>query len=627
MSEMMKLILSLSLSGSILVLLLLVGKLLLKNRLSKSFSYYIWLLVLLRLVIPVTVPINVMDSLLYMEQAAANSTMSKSTTPQAEASEQISTGQQAEVNIPAAKTQEPQTSEASEGNSFANTNGVLTLWELFQKNMFWLWLTGAALSLGWFALAYGVFSMRMRRTYVYPNDTDLAVFECMRSNRRIRLVCSSRASTPMLIGLLRPMIILPTFTYVQCGKEAELRYILRHELIHYRRKDILYKWFTVVVTSLHWFNPLMLLIRREIIRTCELSCDEAVIRNMSAHEKQRYGNTLLALAADKKFPAGILATTLCEEKNELRKRLISIMRFQKKSKLAVALMLALTLLLTGCAAILGAANSSNHVGTNEATDNNDDAQSIADTDSNKGKLLATISFAEVVPYEAPVVETTTLNASDIASVMMSYTLDNGIEIIFYKAKSGIIYCAYKINDNQLVQFFEAGLYEEGYDIKPYDDIFGHSGFRIQSPVGAAYTAINYYYFASDGTLKFLVQCDNYVIENDMNDDGKKELLWFYHGLPTDSAGAGMAFYYFEQDGQIYEATLDDLLTTDFPDIDFPGQYFTSPADSSALFFTYRLKGEETYKHEFELRFTEDSMLVYSVANERTVAPKSSDNVT
>ncbi len=91
------------------------------------------------------------------------------------------------------------------------------------------------------------------------------------------------------------MIVLPQQAYVQDGMADELNNILQHELTHYRRKDVLYKWFVAAVTSIHWFNPVMLLIRREINRACELSCDEAVISGMSDIEKRSYGNTLLTL--------------------------------------------------------------------------------------------------------------------------------------------------------------------------------------------------------------------------------------------------------------------------------------------------------------------------------------------
>jgi len=181
----------------------------------------------------------------------------------------------------------------------------------------------------------------------------------MRGVLRVRMAYSSYVATPMFVGILRPVIVLPQFAYVRNGMDKELTNILCHELTHYRRKDVLYKWLVVAVTSLHWFNPLMLWIRKEISRACELSCDEAVISGMSASEKQFYGNTLLTLSANKKLLAGILSTTLCEEKNELKERLISIMKYKKKSAWAIALTFFMALLLAGCGATLGVANSTN----------------------------------------------------------------------------------------------------------------------------------------------------------------------------------------------------------------------------------------------------------------------------
>ena len=96
----------------------------------------------------------------------------------------------------------------------------------------------------------------------------------------------------MLLGVVRPTIVLP------CGVEEDrLGDILAHELTHARRQDLLYKWFAVAVTSLHWFNPMMIVVRRQLNRACELSCDEAVVKGLDAAGRRHYGETLLAMAA------------------------------------------------------------------------------------------------------------------------------------------------------------------------------------------------------------------------------------------------------------------------------------------------------------------------------------------
>lgn len=114
---------------------------------------------------------------------------------------------------------------------------------------------------------------------------DICTYIYICEGTRVSLAYSRYVSNPMLIDVFRPVVILPELAFVQNGMGGELKNILCHELTHYRRKDILYKWLVMAVTSVHWLNPLMFLMRNEISRTCELSCDEAVIRGMSVDEK------------------------------------------------------------------------------------------------------------------------------------------------------------------------------------------------------------------------------------------------------------------------------------------------------------------------------------------------------
>ena len=110
------------------------------------------------------------------------------------------------------------------------------------------------------------------------------------------------------------------------------------------------------VTSLHWFNPLMAAVRRELARDCELSCDAAVAREMDASARRHSGETLLVLAAGRSpGGAGLPTVTLCEEREHLKERLVSVMKVKRPGPAALAATLALAILLTGCAAISGAA--------------------------------------------------------------------------------------------------------------------------------------------------------------------------------------------------------------------------------------------------------------------------------
>lgn len=755
-------ILSLSVSGSILALMLFAGKPVLKNRISKAFSYYIWLLVLLRLVVPLAAPINVMDAVFYSEQTSVSNDLPEQTETSVESNADQTTG------LPAVTSNtQMETSKEHSGGATADTQTLgearqtFDLWSFIQDNLLWLWLAGAVVSFGWFSIAYAVFSKRIRHSCTAPHSDDLTVFESLRGRIRVRLFCSSYAMTPMSFGILRPVIVLPERAYVRSGMSDELKNVLRHELTHSRRKDVLYKWLVVMVTSLHWFNPIMIPVRKEISRACELSCDEAVIRNMSPDEKRFYGNMLLSLSAGKKLSAGILATTLCENKKELKERLISIKNYQKKTARAAALSIVLALLLTGCAAALGVVNVTaapgsvsnilssditaekllrdgtsisytmsaenenwiRHVDLEERNDpsylerfpdvealqaqyaghtlfemprgvsesvtfytelglteenvdfppdpqyfriliinsriedvkvldnqvavvaepaesgyqvitlNSDDLPGntvlfrliapdeqeidsfISEIGSSDSTLAATVPFTNIEPYQAPEVEITMADYSDIASVIVSYVCDDGMEVMFYKAQSGDIFGAY-ITGNDMVMQFTQGYwadenwgYQNGYDIQPYENVFGHDGFYIACPRGAAYGAYDYYYFEPDGTLKLVIQCCNYVVAQDLNGDGATELLWFYDG-------GAEAYYCYEIDDTIYAADLDALLTEVLPDWVVSFDPYSVANESIGITYIYGSEREnEPATYTGIIKFEEDSLVVYEQPSE------------
>lgn len=101
---------------------------------------------------------------------------------------------------------------------------------------------------------------------------------------------SSQAKTPFLYGIFRPRIIMPDTEFT----EEELRHIFCHELTHWKRHDALLKSLLLFANVLHWFNPLAYIIRHDIDRFCELSCDESVVLSMNNEERRRYCELILS---------------------------------------------------------------------------------------------------------------------------------------------------------------------------------------------------------------------------------------------------------------------------------------------------------------------------------------------
>ena len=378
MNDIVLIVLSLSISGSFMALLLFVGKPIFKKHVSKAFSYYIWMLVLLRLVIPFSFDQSVMNQLL--NSVSFNPHIKNEITENNEIiqdrSEQLMHSKEANEIVSGDKSHQSiiendQVNETVKNNETISVQTIIVI----------LWLTGACIALLFCVIPYIHFKLRIKDTNTEPDQEDINILHNLYNRKKIRLKYNSYVSTPMLIGIISPYIVIPGCNYVKSGKEQELENILCHELMHYRRKDLIYKWFTVIVTSLHWFNPLMLPIRRQISRSCELSCDEAVIRNMNAIQKQSYGETLLSMAAGKRLSAGILSTTLCEEKKELKERLVSIMKHKKRTSGMLFLSIIIVVLLTGCGTILGSvskADTSSSPAQGENSDNEIEAMKSTD---------------------------------------------------------------------------------------------------------------------------------------------------------------------------------------------------------------------------------------------------------
>ena len=96
----------------------------------------------------------------------------------------------------------------------------------------------------------------------------------------------------MLLGLRHPRVVLPAGEF----STQQIRDMLAHELVHFRRRDLALKWAAVVVTALHWPNPAAWYALRQMGIFCELSCDERLTKSWPALRRAAYGALLLRLS-------------------------------------------------------------------------------------------------------------------------------------------------------------------------------------------------------------------------------------------------------------------------------------------------------------------------------------------
>lgn len=153
--------------------------------------------------------------------------------------------------------------------------------------------------------------------------------------------CACIAS-PMLVGLFRPILLLPETQLAP----KELRFILRHELTHYRKGDLWYKAFMLGVAGIHWFNPAVLLMCRAIASDCEISCDKSVLKAARMPERKQYGETILGVIRRQKQQPVALSTHFYERKGGIKKRFAAMLdqRDKPKGYVLLALCLVMTLM-------------------------------------------------------------------------------------------------------------------------------------------------------------------------------------------------------------------------------------------------------------------------------------------
>ncbi|XID90280.1 M56 family metallopeptidase [Paenibacillaceae bacterium WGS1546] len=165
----------------------------------------------------------------------------------------------------------------------------------------------------------------------------------------VKVIESARATTPMLVGLWKPMIVLPQ---APLG-ERELVWILSHELVHYKRGDLFVKLLAFAANAVHWFNPAAYAINKRIHMLCELSCDEKVVCNLDMESRRKYGETLLSVLEYGAMKRNVICTNgLCNPKRDMKRRLMNLMTNRKNTRKSVlALSLVATIAIAGSGAV------------------------------------------------------------------------------------------------------------------------------------------------------------------------------------------------------------------------------------------------------------------------------------
>ena len=311
-----------SLSTSILVLLLSLLFTVFKTKISVRVKYFIWFLILLSFLFP------------FRPQFGSGLI-------------RLNTGSVVQTAVTATQTGGTQGASQTVEKA-AQTN----LWEAFLnlpwfEILFTIWLIGFVFSIGRYAYSYIRFRKMLKRWGTEILDEEAlaqlqAAQQEMGVKSRIRLLHYPMSQSPMLLGFRDILIVLPELDYT----EEELQLIFKHELTHYKHRDVLVNLLGIFAKSLHWFNPVVRFACRETQEAGEMYCDYDVLSSRDTEYRTFYGETILTMIDRSKKTPIALTTCFYSDKFNLKRRIVGIMdnRLPKRF-LSAAFVVAVPLLL------------------------------------------------------------------------------------------------------------------------------------------------------------------------------------------------------------------------------------------------------------------------------------------
>lgn len=200
-----------------------------------------------------------------------------------------------------------------------------------QGMLFWIWLWGAAAVAGFFLLTY--LWGRLRFADAVP--ADIPGVEAWRQARPMRRVIRVRQSrkivSPITFGLVRPVILLPCDA--DWSREGLLACVLAHEEAHIRFGDLWCKVLLALTLSVYWFHPAVWLLYVLAQRDMELACDQSALRTLGFGCRARYALALLAMAETRASAAPLSGGF---SKTALEARIEAIMKTKNYTRAAMA---------------------------------------------------------------------------------------------------------------------------------------------------------------------------------------------------------------------------------------------------------------------------------------------------
>ena len=331
-------LIEMSFAAAVMILAIIVVRALAINQLPKKVFLLLWDVVLLRLLIPFSIP-SVFSAYTFVKRSE----------PIREAITQAPTvGMIAQVT--GASVNAGISSEVAVPSAVQRVSPLLIIWSI-----------GFLLCVAFFAVSYVRCHREFQTSLPVKNEFTVRWLRCHRLKRRIQIRQSDRINAPLTYGILKPVILMPKKTDWENGQQLE--YVLLHEYTHICRFDMVTKLIAALALCTHWFNPFVWAMYILFNRDIELSCDESVVRRFGENTKSFYAKTLITMEEKK---SGLTPIYNSFSRNAIEERITSIM---KTKRITIGILVASILVIVAIV-ILFATSAKNPEDEKQSTDEN-----------------------------------------------------------------------------------------------------------------------------------------------------------------------------------------------------------------------------------------------------------------
>ena len=341
MSKVFLSVLNLSLMASIAIFcVILLRALFNKMRCPKRFSVYLWLIPLVRLIVPVDINADfsiVPDFETSVQWEAAEETYievpKESVEPVAEMDGDFAVKASENEKKPAIESD----NAYGIGGIWIHGSGIDTALSICSL----IWLSGAVIFILHGLISYIILRSELRKCTIMTESTEVSGSNRASANRfhfkNVHFV--KKLPTAFVLGVFKPEVYIPE----DIGENAK-KYVLDHENMHIRKCDHIYKVTAYIVTRVYWFNPVVWLFFNLLKKDIEFACDESVIADEKTEYKKGYALALLQLSINER----VIEAPLSFSEGGVSKRIKHIVSYKKPDKLHVLLMLCIAIAACCC---------------------------------------------------------------------------------------------------------------------------------------------------------------------------------------------------------------------------------------------------------------------------------------